>query len=85
MLGHVQRCHYKTRLSANTRKHRCSDQDLHLDDGPGVSDLSSVSYRQRVIPELQVKLLEVDLDHLEGQGMSTAQQSVPRKSPPTVS
>lgn len=42
-----------------------SDQNLHLDDGSGVSDLSPVSYRKRIVSQLQVKLLEVDLDHLE--------------------
>lgn len=55
----------------------CFNQDSHLDDGSGVSDLSAVSDGKRVISELQVKLLEVDLDHLSGQGINMSGKDFP--------
>lgn len=67
---------YEGKITELITKHRSapgaefSNQDSHLDDGSGVSDLASVSYGKRVISELQVKLFKVDLDHLERQGMN---------------
>lgn len=63
-------CVQNLRRSPNTYGPAWGERDLHLDDGSGVSDLSSVPYRQRVISELQVEFFEVDLDHLERRGMN---------------
>ena len=38
--------------------------DLHLNDRLGVSDLASVSDGQRIVADLQIKVLKVDLDNL---------------------